>query len=70
MKTHALSKCPFCLNNHLLATPVLAETEGGYLTKAQSHPGNYLIIPRLHVEAISELPDDWMRDFKHLLSQI
>ena len=64
------SDCPFCLANNLLATPILAETEGGFLTAAQSHPGNYLIIPRVHAESIAELPDDWMRDFKQLIVHV
>lgn len=63
-------ECPFCLDNNLLATPIIAETEGGFLTVAQSHPGNYLIIPRNHTEVVADLPDDWMRDFKHLLAQV
>jgi len=62
--------CPFCLANNLLAVPVLAESEGAYLVPAHSHPGNYLIIPRNHAESIADLPDDWMRDFKHLLAQV
>lgn len=62
--------CPFCLANSLLSTPILAETEGGFLTTAQSHPGNYLIIPRNHAESVADLPDDWMRDMKQLIAQV
>jgi diadenosine tetraphosphate (Ap4A) HIT family hydrolase len=62
--------CPFCLANNLLAVPILAESEGGYVTPAMSHPGNYLIIPREHTTRITDLPDGWMRDFKQLLGHI
>lgn len=67
---HAQPDCPFCLANNLLATPILAETAGGFLTTAQSHPGHYLVIPGGHAEAVADLPDDWMRDFKQLVAQV
>jgi len=35
-----------------------------------SFPGNYLIIPKLHVESVVGLPDNWWQDVKELLSKI
>lgn len=62
--------CPFCLTNNLLETPIIAETTDGFLTISKSHPQNYLAIPRVHVERIVDLPDDWMRDFKQLIMAV
>jgi diadenosine tetraphosphate (Ap4A) HIT family hydrolase len=70
MSAQIPADCPFCLENNLLATPILAESEGGFLTTAHSHPGNFLVIPRVHVEAVASLPDNWMRDFKQLIVHI
>jgi diadenosine tetraphosphate (Ap4A) HIT family hydrolase len=62
--------CPFCLSNNLLKSSVIASSPGGFLTAAAGDPGNYLIVPKEHAEALSGLPDDWWHDVKELLAQI
>lgn len=62
--------CPFCRSNGLLKGGILATTERGYLIENHFAPGNYLIIPEEHVEALTDLPDMWWKDVKKLLTQI
>ena len=62
--------CPFCRANGLLHDNPLAETPGGFLLEAKGAPGNYLIIPSHHVEALIDLPDDWWKEFKALLAKV
>ena len=62
--------CVFCRSNGRLKGEVLVASEGAYLIEAGSAPGNFLIIPDTHVEALSELPDSWWADVKELLGQV
>lgn len=64
------AECPFCRNNQLLKSPVLAESDGAYLTENLFFPGNYLIIPSNHIESLTDLPDSWWKDVKALLPRI
>ena|ERR1700691_2770470 len=64
------SSCPFCLDNHLLKTDIVAESPGAFLTLALSNPGNYLVVPKIHTESLLDLPDDWWKDVKELLPHI
>ena len=62
--------CPFCLENKLLKTEILVETDDGFLIPAYGSPGNYLIIPKQHAEAPGDLPDSWWQDVKELFAHI
>lgn len=66
-ETSSHDLCPFCQRNNLLKTEVLAETDDAYLIPALGDKGNYLIIPKEHVESPNGLPDTWWRDVKELL---
>lgn len=59
--------CPFCLGNGLLKGEVLFRSAGAYLIEAHTNPGNYLVIPSVHVESPLDLPDDWWHEMKELL---
>jgi diadenosine tetraphosphate (Ap4A) HIT family hydrolase len=58
--------CPFCLENKLLNGAIIAKTDNGFLVEALGHEGCYLIIPAVHTEQITDLPDTWWQDFKEL----
>lgn len=62
--------CPFCLENNLLKSEILHETDGGFLIPALGDGGNYLIIPKAHAEDPGKLPDDWWADFKELFAKV
>jgi diadenosine tetraphosphate (Ap4A) HIT family hydrolase len=62
--------CLFCLDNGLLVGEVIATSAGAYLIEASSSTGNYLIIPRAHIESLLELPDAWWHEVKALLPQV
>jgi diadenosine tetraphosphate (Ap4A) HIT family hydrolase len=62
--------CPLCLDNKLFKSEILAENDGAYLCPTSKVPGNYLIIPKPHVEEPTKLPNDWWQDFKELLAQV
>lgn len=62
--------CPFCLSNKLLKGDVIAENDAGYITEAGGNEGMWLIIPKTHVEAVSDLPDIWWAGFKQLFAQL
>lgn len=64
------STCPFCRNNDLLKGVVLATSPQAYLIENNYSKGTYLIIPEMHIETITDLPDDWWHDIKVLLPQI
>jgi diadenosine tetraphosphate (Ap4A) HIT family hydrolase len=61
--------CPFCLDNNLLRENILSETSDGFLIKAQGSDGNFLIVPKTHVESPDDLPDAWWAEFKQLFLQ-
>ena len=62
--------CPFCRTNGILQGAVLYASEGAFMIEAQSNPGNYLIIPDLHVEAPDKLPDTWWAEFKEVFAHV
>lgn len=62
--------CPFCLDNNLFKGEILATSEQGFLTTNAFMPGNFLIIPKAHIEQPTDLPDTWWVDFKTLLPQV
>lgn len=64
------STCPFCRNNHLLQGDILASTQQAYLIENTYSRGNYLIIPEVHVELVSDLPDNWWSNIKELVKHI
>jgi len=64
------SLCPLCPEHNLLKVPILQETDTAYLITAFKSPGNYLIIPKTHIEEIEGLPDNWWADVKKLLLAI
>jgi diadenosine tetraphosphate (Ap4A) HIT family hydrolase len=66
----AVPNCPFCLENRLLKSDILHETDDGFLILALGNQGNYLIIPKMHVEDPGDLPDNWWADFKQLLAKV
>lgn len=68
--TQQHSGCPFCLQNGLFKGEAIAQTDNGFVTEALYNPGCYLIIPTLHAETISELPDYWWKEMKALLPQV
>jgi L-threonylcarbamoyladenylate synthase len=62
--------CPFCRTNRKLKGDVLFASDGAYLIEAVSNPGDYLIIPELHVESLSELTDTWWHEVKSVLGKV
>ena len=60
-------ECPFCLENHLLKGDVVADISDAFMIRAQSNPGCYLIIPKVHAETAEELPDTWWQSVKALI---
>jgi diadenosine tetraphosphate (Ap4A) HIT family hydrolase len=62
--------CPFCLDNNLFKGEILATSEQGFLTTNAFMPGNFLIIPKVHIEQLTDLPDTWWVDVKTLLPKI
>ena len=62
--------CALCRANTQLKTDVIAETEDGYLIRAITSPGNFLIIPNSHIESPQDLPDTWWRDVTKLLARV
>ena len=64
------STCPLCLENNLLSVPILSQSQNAYLIDAVTAPGNFLIIPKHHVEAASELADTWWYELKQVLPSI
>lgn len=40
------------------------------MIEASTNPGNYLIIPDLHVEDPKKLPDTWWAEMKMMLGQV
>jgi diadenosine tetraphosphate (Ap4A) HIT family hydrolase len=64
------SDCPLCLTNDNLKTSVLYQNDDAYLTTALGTTGSYLIIPKIHTEEFSDLPDDWWKHFKDALANL
>lgn len=64
------SQCPFCRSNNLFEGTILAESVHAYLTTNKYSPGNFLIIPKEHIESPLDLPDTWWRDVKELLAKL
>lgn len=62
--------CPFCRTNGILKGEVLYASDGAFMIEAQSNPGNFLIIPDLHVEAPDKLPDTWWAEFKEVFAHV
>jgi ATP adenylyltransferase len=62
--------CPFCRANNLLKGDVITESPNAYLIENPFAPGNYLIIPNTHIEAIQSLPGTWWEDVKQLMEHI
>lgn len=62
--------CPLCRANKLLKESVIADTKGAYLMRAHSSPDNFLIVPDLHAEIPTQLPDDLWGSIKNLLNKI
>lgn len=62
--------CVFCRSNGRLKGEVIVASEGAYMIESASSPGNYLIVPDTHVEALQELPDSWWADLKELLAKV
>lgn len=62
--------CPFCVKNGMVK--ILFKNKKAYLIQVldrngQVVPGCYFIIPKIHVESVLDLPDDWHRYYKDLL---
>lgn len=66
----AASDCPFCLSNNLLKGGVYAENEHAFLMEPAGLDGCMLIVPKVHVESLTDLPDDWWAGFKQSLQQM
>lgn len=66
----ATKDCPFCRTNGLLKGEVIATSAQAYLIENSVLPGNYLIIPEVHTEQLTDLPDTWWADVKELLVQV
>ncbi len=64
------ANCPFCLENKLLKSEILAETDGGFLVPALGSEGNFLIIPKIHTESPADCADDWWHHFKLLFAKL
>ena len=62
--------CRFCLSNGTLQGEVLVETPGAFLIEAGTSSGNFLIIPKSHVEELTELPDNWWQEIKQLMPKV
>lgn len=62
--------CPLCLPNGLLRGSIMAHTPEAFLIAAQSLPGNYLIIPKQHVENPVDLPAEWWGSVQALLPEV
>ena len=62
--------CPFCRNNQLLSSDVIADNDRAYLIENARFSGSYLIIPEIHVESPLDLPDDWWWAVKDLLAKV
>lgn len=62
--------CPLCLENNLFKGEILATSEQGFLSTNAFMPGNFLIIPKAHIEQLTDLPDTWWSDIKTLLPHI
>lgn len=70
MHNNPQASCPFCRSNQLLSGEPLAKNGRAYLVENNRFSGSYLIIPEMHVESPLDLPDDWWRDVKELLTQV
>jgi len=66
----APADCPFCQRGDLLQATVVADGNAAYLARPVSNPGNYLIIPKAHVESPLELPADWWQAMQEQLRNI
>lgn len=62
--------CPFCLSNNLLKGGTFAENDDAFLLEPSGLPGTMLVVPKMHVESVTDLPDDWWRSFKASLRQM
>ncbi|QQR52890.1 threonylcarbamoyl-AMP synthase [bacterium] len=62
--------CVFCLENGLLNGDILAETTEVFMIAAASRNGNYLIIPKVHIEDPAHLPANWWRGVRQVLPQV
>lgn len=62
--------CPFCLENNLFKGEIIAATEQAFLAPNVAVPGDFLIVPKKHVEELTDLPDTWWTDVKTLLPQV
>ena len=68
--TPSTSHCPFCLANHLLKTPIIAENSAAFLIPALGSNRNYLIVPKQHAETPGELPAHWWENLTELLGKV
>jgi tRNA threonylcarbamoyl adenosine modification protein (Sua5/YciO/YrdC/YwlC family) len=62
--------CPFCLSNNDLKADILYQDGDIFITTAASVPGTYLIIPKIHIEEFTDLPDDWWKHIKQALRKL
>lgn len=65
-----VAECPFCLSNGRLKGEILAQSDGGFMIAAASSDGNYLIVPKVHVEDPAKLPVNWWHEMRELLPQV
>jgi diadenosine tetraphosphate (Ap4A) HIT family hydrolase len=68
--SQTVKDCPFCRDNNLLGSTVIATSANAYLIENNQFPGSYLIVPSLHIESLADLPDMWWSDVKTLLAQV
>jgi len=62
--------CNFCRENNLLKGEIIAEGTHAYLLRPESYDSSYLIIPRDHLEELTDLPDTWWAELKQLLPKV
>jgi diadenosine tetraphosphate (Ap4A) HIT family hydrolase len=68
-----MSNCPFCTSTGQVK--IIRENEDAYLIAALDStnslmPGCYLVIPKIHVESVIELPERWHARLVELLVHI
>jgi L-threonylcarbamoyladenylate synthase len=56
--------CPFCLDNGKFKGPILYQNEHLFISRPIHDSNAFLVIPKLHVEQLLDLPDTWWKDFK------
>jgi len=62
--------CPFCLSNGKFKGDILYQDDNLFLTHPMNDTSSLLIIPKMHAEQLSDLPDLWWKYFKHGLQNI